>query len=141
MSGPENRFPEKYVKRGRFKLHSGGKTDRFYDVNSLLTDRKYFNRIIDAVPRADYYVGIATGGAIIASGVALERSQNYAMVKDGELKGDKPRGDWVLIDDVATTENSLREALRIVCSIPRKIFVVVDRRKKKELKLEAMFKV
>ena len=136
-----DKFPEEYIKRGKFKLHSGEETDVFYDINALLTNPKYLFGVIKRVPVANHYIGISSGGAMIAMGVSLRRLKPYSIIKDGELKGSSPKDDWILIDDVSTTENSLRDALKIVDSQPREIFVVVDRRKDKRLKLEAMFEI
>lgn len=126
------KFPKKFIKKGKFKLHSGDFTDIFYDVNLMLTDYDEFLKIILSVPNCASYVGIATGGAVIAS-----QFLNWAMIKDGELKG--LVGDYCLIDDVCTTENSLKEAIKIIGKQPKNIFVVVDRRTKKTLKLIAMY--
>ncbi len=135
-------FPEKYIKRGDFTLHSGIKTDIFYDVNGFLTDNEHFLEIIKKVPMSKHYIGIATGGAIIARVIALQRgNKTFSMIKDHELKGASPSNGYILIDDVATTENSLNEAIKIIGLKPTKIFVVVDRRKTKNLNLESMFKV
>lgn len=134
------KFPEKYIKKGKIKLHSGEITDTFYDVNEFLTDgdnlwrlvvqfinknRKYFRT----------YVGIATGGAIIAS-----QHIPFAMIKDGKLIGEI-KGNYGLIDDVVTTENSLKEAIKIIGFEPNDIFVVVDRRKEKTLDITSMYEV
>ena len=113
------RFPEEYIKRGEFKLHSGDVTHIFYDANALITDAKYLGMILSSVPDdCESYVGVATGGAIIAS-----HFKSWAMIKDGELKG-SVRGDYCLIDDVCTTEGSLREAIEIIGRSPKHIFVV-----------------
>ena len=132
------KFPKKYIKNGKFKLHSGEITDTFYDVNEFLTDgdnlwrlvvqfinknKKYYNA----------YVGIATGGAIMAS-----QFLPFAMIKDGELKG-TVEGNYCLIDDVATTEGSLKEAITIIGRTPSAIFVVMDRRKEKTLDVTSMY--
>lgn len=119
---------------GNFELHSGGKTNIFYDVNAALTDRVYLEKIINTIPKDDVtYVGIATGGAIIASHLAP-----FAMIKDSKLKGDVS-GDYCLIDDVCTTEGSLREAIKIIGREPKYIFAVVDRRKEKKLKISSVY--
>ena len=127
------KFPEEYTRRGRVRLHSGGVTDTFYDVNVMLTDEKYLREITENIPVCDCYVGIATGGAIIAS-----QFVNFAMIKDDELKG-KVDGDYCLIDDVVTTESSIMSAIAIVGRPPKHIFVVVDRRGKKFIQIKSMF--
>ena len=131
------RFPKKYIKKGRFKLHSGQYSNVFYDVNELLTDFYECMKIIKKIP-SNYqtYVGIATGGAILASQLSIWR--NWAMIKDGELKGEII-GDYCLIDDVCTTENSLKEAIKLIGKTPKKIFVVMDRRKQKTLNILSMY--
>ena len=136
-------FPERYIRRGRFELHSGGVSDTFYDVNSLITDKNYFDTILDKVPKSRHYVGIATGGALIALAASREYEVEFSMVKDKELKGRVPKDDWVLIDDVVTTEGSLQDALKIISLRPKEIFVVLDRRIPiyRELNLTSLFQV
>jgi len=56
------------------------------------------------------------------------------------LKG-KVEGEYCLIDDVATTENSLNEAISVIGYEPKTIFVVVDRRKEKTLNITSMYEV
>ena len=146
------KFPEEYVKKGKFVLHSGEITDTFYDVNTMLTNNNEMCKIVEFIispyklgdetlyigkPPFDTYVGIATGGAIIASQF---RPYNWAMIKDGELKGEV-RGNFCLIDDVVTTENSIRDAINIIGRKPKKTFVVVDRRKNKTMEIESMHQV
>ena len=130
-------FPKEYIKKGHFILHSGEVTDTFYDVNAMLTDKlddiKWW--AMQSVRFCDSVVGIATGGAIIAS-----QFDKFAMIKDGELKG-TIEGEYCLIDDVVTTENSLVDAIKIIGQEPKKIFTVVDRRKKKTLEIESMYRI
>ncbi len=129
-------FPENFIKKGKFKLHSGLETNTFYDVNSLLTDSEQLSKIISFIPKDNVtYVGIATAGAIIAS-----HFKPFAMIKDHELKG-KIEGDYFLIDDVCTTEGSLKEAISIIGKEPKDIFVVLDRRKVENLKLKALYSI
>jgi len=134
------KFPNKYIKKGKFKLHSGEITDTFYDVNEFLTDEDNLWRLVVQFINKNKkyynaYVGIATGGAIIAS-----QFLPFAIIKDGELKG-KVEGEYCLIDDVATTENSLNEAISVIGYEPKTIFVVVDRRKEKTLNITSMYEV
>lgn len=129
------KFPRKYIKKGIFKLHSGEVTDTFYDVNAMLAnnldDIKWWAG--QSVRFCDSVVGIVTGGAIIAS-----QFDKWAMIKDGELKG-TIEGEYCLIDDVVTTENSLNDAIDIIGFKPKKIFTVVDRRKEKALEIESIY--
>ena len=151
------KFPKKYIKHGEFTLHSGQRSDTLYDVNEMLTDEGELQKILSAFPwQVDTCVGVATGGAIIASHM-IKYGMHFVMVKDGELKGEI-QGSYCLVDDVVTTEASIREALKIIADSvrpsacdselspsaprvrkPRYIFVVVDRRRKKILKINSMF--
>ncbi len=131
-------FPKKYIKHGEYVLHSGQKSDTFYDVNEMITDEEELQKILNALPwQVDTCVGIATGGAIIASHMT-RYGMNFVMVKDGELKG-KIQGSYCLLDDVVTTEASIKEALKLIGIKPQYIFVVLDRRRKKTLKIDSMF--
>ena len=137
-------FPEQYIRKGRFQLHSGEVSDTFYDVNALLTDREYASKIMDRIPVARHYVGIATGGALIADRAAIKYNSSFSMIKDNEIIGRIPNDkNWVLIDDVVTSESSFREALNLIRRKPKKIFVVVDRRTEthRKLNLVSAFKV
>ena len=132
------KFPKKYIKHGDYVLHSGQRSDTLYDVNEMITDEQELQKILNAFPwQVDTCVGIATGGAIIASHM-IRYGMNFVMFKDGELKG-QIQGSYCLVDDVVTTEASIREALKIIGIKPRYIFVVVDRRRKKVLKINSMF--
>ena len=53
---------------------------------------------------------------------------NWAMIKDGELKGEI-EGAFCLVDDVVTTESSLVDAVNIIGKEPLEYFTVVDRRR------------
>jgi len=63
------------------------------------------------------------------------------MIKDGKLKGDLPLDDYLLIDDVTTTENSLLEAIDIIGKTPSGIWVCVDRRLEKRLSINSVFEI
>lgn len=132
-------FPNKYIKRGKFKLHSGQDTDIFYDVNEAITDVDILTEIILKInPNYEYIdtiVGIATGGAIIAS-----QFYPFAMIKDGELKG-KVGKNYILIDDVVTTESSLREAIDLIGYMPKDIYVVIDRRDNKIIEVKSIYEI
>jgi orotate phosphoribosyltransferase len=122
------KFPEKYIKKGKFKLHSGDESNIFYDVNELITDDYYFEYILRNVPSSAHYIGIATGGAIIAREISRIKNSKCSFIKDNELKGERPKEKWVLIDDVTTTGSSLENAIEIIGKNPSQIIVAVDRR-------------
>lgn len=137
------KFPEKYIKRGKFKLHSGKTSNILYDINNMLTNYNECVKIREAIPKYHTnYVGISTGGAIIAC--LLNTYKNWLMIKDDELKGEfECNKDYCLIDDVCTTEKSIRKAIKIIGRKPKDIFVVVDRRIKglRKLHIESMFQI
>lgn len=123
------KFPEEYIKHGNFLLHSGQHSDIFYDVNAMLTEPLYLSHILYSIPWSNNYVGIATFGEAIVVGLKVENpSVRISIVKDKELKGKKPEGSWILIDDVVTTGRSLLEAISLAGSAPEEIIVAVDRR-------------
>lgn len=144
-------FPEEFIERApegkHFILHSGGETSVFYDVNSMLMDSIWRERIIKSMPEAYHYVGIPTGGAILAVSAADKLVRKVSMVKDGGLRGNVPEGDCLIVDDVVTTESSLREAYGVLerCGVRSDIrfYSVVDRRPKKgrTLGVKSMFDV
>jgi orotate phosphoribosyltransferase len=107
-------FPEDYIRRGEFKLHSGGKSDTFYDVNSMLCNRHWLNEILKHIPESRHYVGIPTGGAILAGIVAQNRHSNYSIIHDEMIKGTVPEDSCLLIDDVVTTTNSFVSGVEIL---------------------------
>lgn len=136
------KFPEKYVRKGKFVLHSGQKSHFLIDVNALLSDNFYLNLITDKIPLAPHYIGIATGGAVLGRMVSKDKGVKFSMIHDKELKGEVPEGDYLLIDDVVTTGNSLKEAIRIIGRPPKQIWVCVDRRTKNEgPKVNSLFEI
>jgi len=136
------KFPKKYIIPGERKLHSGQKSKIFYDVNGMLTDNYYRDLILNEIPISNHYVGIATGGALIGILVSKERQNSkFSMIKDRELKGDLPLNDYLLIDDVTTTERSLLEAIDIIGKPPSGICVCVDRRLEKKLSIISVFEI
>jgi len=123
------KFPEEYIKHGDFVLHSGERSDIFYDVNAMLTEPLYLSYILNCIPWSNNYVGIAAFGEAIVVGLKVENpSVRISIVKDKELKGKKPEPPWILIDDVVTTGRSLLEAISLAGSTPEEIIVAVDRR-------------
>jgi orotate phosphoribosyltransferase len=132
------KFPEQYIKKGSFSLHSGEKSGLLYDVNAAIADPKYRRFIVDNMPRAGHYVGIATGGALIARETSQLYKSKFSFIHDREVKGEIPNWPWILVDDVTTTESSLREALYLIPTQPSRIVVVVDRRSPKNRKLEIL---
>lgn len=148
-------FPNGYIKRRGpdeepFILHSGKRTRVLYDVNAMLMDpscrRDILRFVYDSGER--HFVGIPTGGAIIAVAAAdAYRGVRCSIVKDGELKGPVPEGSYLLIDDVVTTGCSLSEAFDVLeghgIGDGARIVAVVDRRPRGDRKVNvtALFDV
>lgn len=144
------KFPETYIRRAKpgedFTLHSGDKSGVKYDVVSMFMDNGWVREIIRNIPYSQHYVGIPTGGAIIAREASRQHNALCSMIKDDEIKGTIPSGPFLLVDDVTTTEGSLKEALKILqrynVELSRcGIYVVMDRRPKdkRSLDITAMF--
>jgi len=100
--------------------------------------------VLHKIPESVHYVGISAGGSEIVGMVWLERMffSKRSTIKDGELKGEIPVGEYLLIDDVTTTEASLREAIEVIGKTPSGIWVCVDRRlEDKTLKVNSIFEI
>ena len=141
-------FPEEFIKRGNFELHSGGRSDKLYDINTMFMNPEWRDKIISEVPENRHYIGIATCGALIGQLVAERRGAIFSMIKDGELVGSEPRDGYLIIDDVATTGNSFKKAMSVLLDEGVKytnadFYVVVDRRPldKREFDIGCMFDV
>jgi len=139
---------EKYIKHGKFKLHSGKTSDILYDVKAMICDGKLpyiIGELDTSIPMEIKYgnftiVGIESAGAIIATYASYIHRWNLAIItKDNEVVGNIT-DDYCLIDDVATTENTIRKSIKLIGKDPKQIFCVVDRRKYPELKIDSMFK-
>ena len=129
------------LKEGNFTLHSGQKSKYIFDVMELISDfnfKQEFDKFVDG----DFLVGIEFGGSILSM---LNRNKNFALIrKDGIIYGNKIPKKYVLIDDVITTENSVRTAItqlyKTIGYYPEEIKCVVDRRQHnlKSLHVESM---
>lgn len=133
----------KYTKHGKFKLSSGNFSNTLYDVKEMICDGN-MEEICKHIPyyHVDTVVGIETAGAIIATyRVGDSGLKGLAFyTKDDTIAGDI-YGEYSLIDDVVTTENTIRKAIKKIGREPKSIFCVVDRRTNPILKIESMFKV
>lgn len=139
----------KYTHYGKFKLHSGQYSDTIYDVKEMICNDE-LPEILDYInTNLDMYifntvVGIESAGSIIATQVYMSHHdiRLASITKDDKLVG-KVVQPYLLIDDVSTTENSIRKAIEIIGKEPVKIFVIVDRRTedKSSLKIDSMFRV
>ena len=131
-------FPKgSYVKIAKpgeeFRLHSGGTSRVFYDVQALMENPIYagyvLDKLLEKMPYGGHFVGIERGGADVVRRIPPERNAKVSFIsKDGKLIGEKPKGGYVLVDDVATTGKSLEWALDITGTKPIETIVVLDRR-------------
>lgn len=127
------KFPEEYIRHGNFVLHSGQRSPILYDVVKAMTNPFCFDYILNSIPFSGHYVGIATGGALMAIAAHVDAViPKFSLIRDGEFLGEKPKEDWILLDDVVTTGKSLLEAISLVGNNPEKIIVAVDRRERNE---------
>ncbi len=132
---------------GDFILHSGEKSSYLFDVMELIGNKDFHFEYSYFIEN-EFLVGIEFGGAVLA---ALGSQYNgytemgdthtddgFGIVrKDGTIYGYIP-DNYTLVDDVVTTENSIRRAIEQIGKEPKKIKTVVDRRKIKTLDIEAM---
>ena len=134
-------FPRECIEYGNIKLHSGWRSNAKYDVEKAMNNTPWKTWIIGHIPFSLHYVGIETGGALMAKAAYEEFPTELSIVRNGKLiKGRKPIRPYLLIDDATTTESSLLEAINAIGSMPEKIFVAMDRRIWKRLKLTPIFR-
>ncbi len=130
------------LQEGNFTLHSGQKSKYLFDVMKLINNfdfQQEFTRFVDG----DFLVGIEFGGSILAM---LNGNKNFAIIrKDGTIYGNQIPKEYVLLDDVITTENSVRTAMaqlyKTIGYYPEEIKCVVDRRENdmfRSLHIESM---
>ena len=131
------------IEYGDFTLHSGDKSnwkcdlmkmrETFYSLTNLLQCSKN-------IPT----VGIMTGGAFLAY---AHNPYNCGIVLPKENKVYLPQ-EWGdgrkvnLIDDVVTTESSIKEAIKLLKKndiIVSEIFTILDRRVYKEITIHSLF--
>jgi len=140
---------EKYIKHGIFKLHSGQTSNTLYDVKAMICDGKLpyiIGELNASIPMEIKYgnftiVGIESAGAIIATYASYIHDWNLVIItKDNEIIGNVT-GEYCLVDDVVTTENTIRKVIVLIGKDPSHIFCVVDRREISSLKINSVFKL
>ncbi len=132
------------LKEGDFLLHSGQRSKYLFDVMRLIRNYDFCDEFYQFVNN-NFIVGIEFGGAILATLDGGSQNKDFAIIrKDGTIYGNLILKDYVLLDDVVTTEHDLREAMEQIYQqtgyYPSKIKCIVDRRKyiNRSLHIESM---
>ncbi|PUA33996.1 MAG: orotate phosphoribosyltransferase [Zestosphaera tikiterensis] len=132
------------VKLGRFILSSGIESPFYIDLRVMYSHPDLMKLIVkeavDKVKSEDYetLVGVATSGIALAAYIASHMSKPMAYVRverkdhgtrsfvEGDVTGRKA----LIVDDVATTGESLERAFKALVEVgarPKGVLVVVDR--------------
>ncbi len=139
----------KIIKFGDFTLSSGKKSSYYVDLRVVPSYPHQFRMVIKTLQSKisegvglenfDSYVSVPTGGLILASSLAVETIKPLIYVRDkpkeyGTSKSIEGRIDQnmkvLMIDDVATTGQSMIKAIKILKEngvIINDAFVAVDR--------------
>jgi len=133
------------VKRGRFLLSSGRETDVYIDARSVLGKPRVFKALLSLLYSVFHQyipdggvVGVATGGIPWATGLALiagvpagyvrPRAKEHGLGK--RIEGLDPPGEVAVVDDVATTGESLLASVKTLRNAGFEVYtaiVLVDR--------------
>ena len=128
----------KYIRYGEWEIHN----DTLYDIKSLIMEN--IDDVCKQIPDdVDTLVGIEGSASIIAVSRTVCLSQKHkviAFIRNGVLIGDI-KGEYCLVDDVITTETSIRKDIEIIGKPPKHIFCIVDRRFFPGLKINSIFKI
>lgn len=135
---------EKYKKTGLFKLSSGEMSTTYYNLKEAMGEPKNLREMTWKIQKElldgiDVIIGLEYGGIPLAVSLSLSTNIPYAILrKETKTHGMKNRiegynkiGTCVIIDDVATSGKSLRDAdrylrglgydiLQIECYLERK---------------------
>jgi orotate phosphoribosyltransferase len=153
-----------FVRTGDFTLRSGQKSDLYIDVKNAMLSKggstlyvRLATDIMNCDSRINCVVGYGYGGAIFCTSMMkygfdpiIFRSQDktYGLGSIPIGQCSEPPGKFAILEDVITTEGSVRECLDAMVNsglidageeenIP--IFVIVDRRKKEFQKLKKVY--
>lgn len=154
------------VKFGKFTLSSGKESNYYVNMKMAITDPMILNLIAKIISsqiiedKIDKIAGPALGAVPIATAVSLKSKIPLLMVRKAKkgygtaelIEGNLQEGDSiVIVEDVATTGNSLIRAIKALeenGGIIKKAFVVVDRAegalenlKKEGIQLESLLSI
>ncbi len=135
----------KVIKSGKFTLSSGKESDYYVDMKKAVTNPFILQQVAEIISskidkiRVDKIAGPALGAIPIVTAVSLYTGIPMLMIRKSKkdygtsqlIEGDIENGDRVVVlEDVTTTGNSLRDAINAISEAGGKIskaFVIVDR--------------
>lgn len=154
------------VNFGKFTLSSGKESDYYVNMKMAITDPNILELIAKIISseiiedKVDKIAGPALGAVPIATAVSLESKIPMLMVRKEKkgygtaelIEGNLLEGDSiVIVEDVATTGNSLLKAIKALeenGGVIKKAFVIVDRNegalenlKKEGIQLEPLLSI
>lgn len=127
---------EECYTEGNYTLHSGDSSNFIFDVLKVVNNPMFIDYLPTFFKDDNHIVGIEFGGALIA---AMSGGPFSIVRKDGTIYGNIP-DDYTLVDDVVTTEGSLREAIDFIDKYPHDIKCIVDRRAKETAKIDSILR-
>jgi len=115
---------EKYKKTGMFTLSSGHITEEYFDIKEAMGEPEILREMIRELDRKhnmeniDVIIGIEIGGIPLAVGLSQYTNVPFAILRKEKndhgmmkrIEGYKIVGRVLLLDDVKTSGNSLKDA-------------------------------
>jgi orotate phosphoribosyltransferase len=135
----------KVIKFGKFTLSSGKESDYYVDMKKAVTNPLILQQVAEIISSridqssVDRIAGPALGAIPLVTAVSLYTGIPMLMIRKSKkgygtsqlIEGDIKKGDRVVVlEDVTTTGNSLRDAVNAISEAGGKIkkaFVIVDR--------------
>lgn len=120
---------KQFKKTGNFTLSSGKKSKYYYDLKEAMGDPVLLHQICHDLllenperVNADLYIGIEYGGVPLAICCSLMTGTPYAILRKNKkrhgtlskIEGYKGKGKVILFDDVLTTGNSIKKAVKFL---------------------------
>lgn len=133
------------IKFGKFTLSSGKESDYYVDMKKAVTNPLILQQVADIISdrinknSVDKIAGPALGAIPIITAVSLHTGIPMLMIRKSKkdygtsqlIEGHIKEGDRVVVlEDVTTTGNSLKDAINVILDSGGKIagaFVIVDR--------------
>jgi len=125
----------KYKKTGKFTLSSGKESDFYYDIKEAMGEPENLREIISDLDKKhnmknfDVIIGIDYGGIPLAVGLSLYTSLPFAVIRkeakdhgtQKRIEGYQEIGNVLLLDDVRTSGNTIKESKDYLKSLGYKI--------------------